>query len=298
MEFVSETTSRTYTSSRPLHRSFSHLLLPARNQTALVLMFLVKYGPSQGGSCRSDAIPFSKSENSLRRRPDDLKPRRRKQAAMTAYDKELLFRTTPHASLRRLLGVTSPSHSAKKTCLDSCTVSSPSSTTMFFLSSSSKKRSIGKVKKRSIISFLAKVSLKVKQGKFAQLKPQQQEEVSSGHVTSDDVRGSIDTSGSMSYKCAAESSDSLDEVFLHNSTMDADSDDSMSLEETKLNMDSRLTPLSFDGTQVTNHFKSSSGGEDFSLHKVLSPRVDPSNPRQEAHLLAPSMDLDDLLDAA
>lgn len=166
---------------------------------------------------------------------------------------------------------------------------------MFFLSSSSKKRSLGKVKKRSIVSFLAKVSLKVKRGKFAQLKPRQQEEVSSGHVTSDDVRGSIDTSGTMSYKCAAESSDSLDEVFLLNSTMDADSDDSMSLEETKLNMDTRLTPLSFDGTQVTNHFKSSSGGEDFSLRKVLSPRVHPSNTSQEAHILAQSMDLDDLL---
>jgi len=161
---------------------------------------------------------------------------------------------------------------------------------MFFLLSSSKKRSLGKVKKRSIVSFLAKVSLKVKRGKFAQLKPQQQEEVSSGHVTSDDVRGSIDTSGTMSYKCAAESSDSLDEVFLLNSTMDADSDDSMSLEETKLNMDTRLTPLSFDDTQVTNHFKSSPGGEDFSLHKVLSPRVDPSKTSQDAHVLAPSMD--------
>ena len=82
--------------------SLACFFVHARNQGPWSLMLLVKYGPSQGGSCRSDAIPFSKSENSLAD-PDDLKPRRRNKLLMTACDKELLFRTTLHTSLRRLL---------------------------------------------------------------------------------------------------------------------------------------------------------------------------------------------------
>lgn len=151
---------------------------------------------------------------------------------------------------------------------------------MFAMPSSSK-ISLGKVQKKSITRILTKVSLKVKRGKFALLKPHQQEELPSGHVTSDDSCGSI-----------------ADEVFVLDNTMDSmDTDtDDMSLSEVKkLNMDARLTPLSFDDTQVTNHFRSSSGGEDFTLHKALSPRVNSPNISQEAHSLVPSLSLDDML---
>jgi len=167
---------------------------------------------------------------------------------------------------------------------------------MFALSPLNKQRSLGKVQRKSITRFLTKLSLKVKRGKFVQLKPQQQEELPSGNVISDDSHGSIEASGSMSYKCAAKSSDSLAEVIVLDSTMEYDSDDSMSfIEEKKLNMDARLTTLSFDDTEVVNHFRSSSGVEGFSLHKALFPRVNSSNTSQEARSLIPSLSLDDML---
>jgi flagellar biosynthesis protein FlhG len=60
-------------------------------------------------------------------------------------------------------------------------------------------------------------------------------------------------------------------------------------------MNTRLTPLSFDDTQVTNHFRITSGREDFSLHKALSPRVNSTTSSQEAGSLVPSVSLEDLL---
>ncbi|KAL3779455.1 hypothetical protein ACHAW5_006450 [Stephanodiscus triporus] len=178
-----------------------------------------------------------------------------------------------------LLGVKGPS--TKKPRLASFKVFPPEFPSKMFAMTSSGKKSLGKVQKNSITRILKKVSLKVKRGKFALLKPHQQEELPPGHVTSDDSCGSI-----------------ADEVFVLDSTMDSmDTDtDDMSLSEVKkLNMDVRLTPLSFDDTQVTNHFTSSSGGEDFTLHKSLSPRVDSTNTSQEAHSLVPSLSLDDML---
>ncbi|KAL3822431.1 hypothetical protein ACHAXA_007438 [Cyclostephanos tholiformis] len=216
-------------------------------------------------------------------------------AASPLYTKSHKRTSRPDAPL---LGVSSQTQSTKKVRLDSFgAFRSGSSPKMFALPSSCKPRSLGKVQRKSITRFLTKVSLKVKRGKFVELKPQQPDEFRPIQVISDYYCGSFEESGSMSYKnCVAESRYSLDEEIFLSNRMESDADDSMSFtEEKKLDTNTRLTPLSFDDTQVTNHFRTSSRGVEFSFHKALSPRIISSSTSQEAHALFPPGSLDDML---
>jgi hypothetical protein len=199
-----------------------------------------------------------------------------------------------------LLGVTGQSQSTKKMRLgdSSKAFRSGSPEKMFALPSTGKQRIFGKLQRKSIARFLTKVSLRVKRGKFAELKRPQPDILPSREVRSDDDCECIEA---MIYeKCASESSVSPDKVFDLNSTMDySDTDDSMSLiEQNELNMNTRLTPLSFDDTQVTNHFRISSERDDFSLNKALSPRLNSANISQETDTHVPSVCLDDMLQIA